>query len=114
LLIPGIRFDDLVTTLEYYTRPQKQSGAMEPNMKLLIEELMKEVCGEIQSLQKEMKDGFSKIARTWGCRQQPDLATVAEQHKERVVVLESVATEFDKTLLAWKLEVKSSLSSVRL
>jgi hypothetical protein len=53
-----------VTTLEYYTRPQKQSGAMEPNMKLLIEELMKEVCGEIQSLQKEMKDGFSKIART--------------------------------------------------
>jgi hypothetical protein len=35
---------------------------MEPNMKLLIEELMKEVCGEIQSLQKEMKDGFSKIA----------------------------------------------------
>jgi hypothetical protein len=33
--------------LEYYTRRQKQSRAMEPNTKLLIEELMKEVCGEI-------------------------------------------------------------------
>jgi hypothetical protein len=35
---------------------------MEPNMKLLIEELMKEICSEIQLLRKEMKDGFAEIA----------------------------------------------------
>jgi hypothetical protein len=48
--------------LEYYTRRQKQFGAMEPNMKMLIKELMKEVHDEIQSLRKEMKDGFTEIA----------------------------------------------------
>jgi hypothetical protein len=32
---------------------------MEPNAKLFIEELMKEVCGDIQLLQQELKDNFT-------------------------------------------------------
>jgi hypothetical protein len=89
---------------------------MEPNMKMLIEELMKEVHDEIQSLRKEMKDGFTKIAvhEVTVNTRISKLATVVEQREERVAVLESVVTEFDKTLMTWKLEVESSLSSVRL
>jgi hypothetical protein len=89
---------------------------MEPNMKMLIEELMKEVHDEIQSLRKEMKDGFTKIAvhEVTVNTRISKLATVVEQREERVAVLESVVTEFDKTLMTWKPEVESSLSSVRL
>jgi hypothetical protein len=32
---------------------------MEPNTKLLIEELMKEVRRELQSMRREMRDGFT-------------------------------------------------------
>jgi hypothetical protein len=42
---------------EYFTRWQKQLGVMGPNTKLFIEELMKEVRGELKSMQKEMRDG---------------------------------------------------------
>jgi hypothetical protein len=89
---------------------------MEPNTKLLIEELMKEVHGEIQSLRKEMKDGFTEItAHEVAVNTRiSELATAAEQREERVALLESTATEIDKMLTTWKPEVESSLSSIRL
>jgi hypothetical protein len=37
---------------------------MEPNTKLFIEELMKEVRGELKSMQKEMSD---RMRSTWCC-----------------------------------------------
>jgi hypothetical protein len=89
---------------------------MEPNMKMLIEELMIEVHGEIQSLRNEMKDGFAEITvrEVTVNTRISELATAAERREDHVIVLESTATDFDKTLMAWKLEVESSLSSVRL
>jgi hypothetical protein len=63
-----------------------------------------------------MKDGFSEIAAHEVAvnTRIPNLTTVAKRCEERAAMLESSATEFDKTLSAWKLEVESSLSSVRL
>jgi hypothetical protein len=89
---------------------------MEPNTKLLIKELMKKVRGEIQSLQKEMKDGFTEItAHEVAVNTRiSELATAVEQREERVALLESTATEIDKMLTVWKPEVESSLSSIRL
>jgi hypothetical protein len=59
-LTPGIRDFDPATTLEhdYYTRRQKFFGAMEPNMKMLIEEIMKQVCDEIKQSRKEFIVNF--------------------------------------------------------
>jgi hypothetical protein len=116
LLTPGIRFDNPVTTLEYYTCWQKLFGVMEPNMELLIEELMKEICGEIQSLHKEMKDGFTKITTNEIATHSriSEIATTAEQREEHVATLEATTAEKDKSFTAWRQEAKSSLSSVRL
>jgi hypothetical protein len=47
----GIRADIRATDLEdhdHYTRRQKRLGAMDPNMKLLIENLLKQVRDEIK------------------------------------------------------------------
>jgi hypothetical protein len=49
---------DPTTALEHYTHHQKLHGVMEPNTKLFIEELMKEIYNEIHSLRVEMKDNF--------------------------------------------------------
>jgi hypothetical protein len=43
---------------QYYTHQQKLRSAMEPNMKMFIEDLMKEVHNDIRSLRKEMKYSF--------------------------------------------------------
>jgi hypothetical protein len=43
---------------EHYTRLQKKFGAMEPNVKLLMEEMLKQVREEIQVMRVEMKEGF--------------------------------------------------------
>jgi hypothetical protein len=63
-----------------------------------------------------MKDGFSEIAAHEVAvnTRISNLTTVAKRCEERAAMLESSVTEFDKALSAWKLEVESSLSSVRL
>jgi hypothetical protein len=66
--------------------------------------------------QKEMKDGFLKFAAHDVAINSriSDIVTAVERREERIVILESTMTELDKIFTAWKPEVESSLSSVRL
>jgi hypothetical protein len=74
---------------------------------------MKEVRGELQSMRKEMKDGFTAQESTFNtCI--AELSTVAQQHEERVVQLEDVVANFDKSFTTWKPEEDASLSIVQL
>jgi hypothetical protein len=57
----GTRFSDSASGLEdhdYYTRRQKRFGAMEPNLKLLLEDLMKQVRSEIKMSHEEIMTHF--------------------------------------------------------
>jgi hypothetical protein len=83
------------TDLEYYTRHQKFHGAMELNTKLFIEELMWEDRNEIHSLRTEMRDSFTTQEVSIN-NHVSELTTVAQQRKERVVVLETVTADANK------------------
>jgi hypothetical protein len=86
---------------------------MEPNVKLSIEELMREVHSEIHSLRTEMQDSFAtQEASINNCV--TELTMVAQQREEHVAVLESVAENADKVLSTWKPEVEASLSAIKL
>jgi hypothetical protein len=78
---------------------------MEPNTKLLIDELAK--------IREEIKEGFTShefaIANCF------TEFSVAEQLRDaRISNIESAAAEFDKTFGQWKPEVDVSLSTVKL
>jgi hypothetical protein len=105
--------DSIATNLEYYTRRQKLQGAMEPNTKIFIEQLMKEVHNEIHSLQKDMKDSFATQDASINS-QLTEITTSTQQREECVAMLESTATDADKVLTVWKPAVESSLSSIKL
>jgi hypothetical protein len=81
---------------------------MEPNTKLMFEELMK----EIQSMYSEMREGFTAHDTTFVVRN-AELTRSEMQHEAGVTGLESEAAEFDKSFSVWKLEVDSLLSSVK-
>jgi hypothetical protein len=89
---------------------------MEPNTKLFIEELMKEISGEIQSLRRDMKDGFVEIASneviTNTCIM--EITAAMERREECITALGATSVKRDMSLSAWKPEVESSLSSVQL
>jgi hypothetical protein len=85
-----------------------QIGVMEPNTKLMFEELMK----KIQSMRSEMREGFVVHDATFAACD-AELAHSEQQREVRVAGLESTAAEFDKSFNAWKPEVDSSLSSVK-
>jgi hypothetical protein len=86
---------------------------MEPNTKIIIEELMKEVCSEIHSLWKDMKDSFATQDASINSRF-AEITTSAQQREEHVAVLESVTADSDKVLNTWKLAVESFLTSIKL
>jgi hypothetical protein len=106
-------FNNSTTDLEYYTCHQKLHGAMEPNTKMFIEELMKEVRNEIHSLRLEIKDNFIGQEVSLNVRIS-ELATVAQHRDERVAVLESATVDSDKAFTTWKPKVDSSLTSIKL
>jgi hypothetical protein len=81
---------------------------MEPNTKLMFEELMK----KIRSMRSEMREGFVAQDATFATCD-AELAHSEQQREVHVTGLESTATEFDKSFSAWKPEVDSSLSSVK-
>jgi hypothetical protein len=86
---------------------------MEPNMKMFIKELMREVRNNIQSLRKELKDNFITQEASISTRI-TELTTATQQHEERVAGLESAAADADKVFATCKLEVDSSLSTIKL
>jgi hypothetical protein len=100
------RDTDHVTALdhEYYTCRQKKFGIMEPNMKLLIEDLMKRV-------QEEIKEGFinhTVAINKWFTEFQEE----EQKRDECVAALETAAAAFHNTSSTWKPEVESSINSV--
>jgi hypothetical protein len=101
----GSSYYSVLEVHHHYTRRQRRLGVMEPNTKLMFEELMK----KIQSMRSEMWEGF--VAQDATC--DAELAHSEQQREVRVTGLESTATEFDKSFSAWKPEVDSSLSSVK-
>jgi hypothetical protein len=108
LVTLGIRDFDPATILEdhpHYTRRQKKFGAMEPNTKLLIDELVK--------IREEIKESFTshEIAITNHFAK----FSVAEQlHDAHIFNFESTVPEFNKTFVQWKPEVDASLSTINL
>jgi hypothetical protein len=68
---------------------------MELNTKLFIEELMWEDRNEIHSLRTEMRDSFTTQEVSIN-NHVSELTTVAQQRKERVVVLETVTADANK------------------
>jgi hypothetical protein len=61
VLTLGIRFNDPATVLEehdYYTRRWKKFGAVEPNLKMLLEDVLKRVHDDIQHSHDEILARF--------------------------------------------------------
>jgi hypothetical protein len=79
--------------------------AMESNIKLMFEELMR----EIQSMCTKMKEGFVVHEAMFTARD-AEPALTEQQCKKRIAILESMAVEFS----AWRSEVESLISSVEL
>jgi hypothetical protein len=91
--------------LLYYTR-QKNVGAMKPNVKLMFDELSKQIRVEI-------KDGFTmhEVAFT----KRFDEVVAAEQiHDARITNLKDMAAALDKSFVEWRSEVDSSITFVKL
>jgi hypothetical protein len=82
---------------------------MEPNVKLLIEEMLKQVREEIQVMRVEMKEGFV-VHESFVNNRIAEFAVAEEQHEERVAVLETMTTD----LSTWKPEIESSITLVKL
>jgi hypothetical protein len=88
-------------------------GVMELKMKMFIEELMKVVRGELQSMRKDLRDDFTAQESVFNtCI--TELSTEAQQREEYMVRLEDAAENFDMSFTTWKLEVEASLSTVKL
>jgi hypothetical protein len=83
---------------------------MEPNTKLLMEELIKQVHREIKE---GFKEGFP--VQTGIINKRFSALAVEDQKRDECVsTLESTTTSFDKAFSEWKLEVKDSISAVKL
>jgi hypothetical protein len=79
---------------------------MDPNLKLMFEEFVKQVCDQI-------RDGFATHESIINNRLF-EFALMDQRREEHVASLESVAVAFDKSFREWKPEVDSSMSAVRL
>jgi uncharacterized protein YukE len=82
-------------------RFQKQLGAMNPNTKLLLEEMRKEFADQ----KLEMKKAFAEQDAKWESR----LSAVESKQDERVDALEHAAKEFE----SWKPTIESSVQVVK-
>jgi hypothetical protein len=77
---------------------------MEPNVKLLMEEMLKQVREEIQVMRAEMKEGFA-IHESFINNRVAEFTVAEKQREERVAVLETAAAD----LSTWKPEIESSI-----
>jgi hypothetical protein len=100
---------DHATDLEehkHYTCQQKSCGAMEPNTKMLNEELMKQIHEEIKYGLAAHTDLVNKHFT--------ELEIVEQMRDDHVATLESIASAPNKLLSDWKSNVESSISTVKL
>jgi hypothetical protein len=115
-LTPGIRFSDPATGLEnhdYHTRCQKRFGVMEPNLKMLLEDLMKQVRDEIKQSHEEIMARFDSHTSTVD-RRISDFTVEERKCEEHISALEASATTFSTTFNEWKPQVEGSIHSIKL
>jgi hypothetical protein len=94
---------------EHFTPCHKQHGAMEPNTKLLFEDLMK----QMMSMREEMKAGFTAQEATV-TKRFTEMEQVVQQCDEHVAALEASMAALDQSFAVSKPEVESSFSLVKL
>jgi hypothetical protein len=86
---------------------------MEPNMKLLIEDLMKQVCEEIKQSREEIFINF--VTRSEAINKHvSEMAAMDQGRDEWVTGLETTVAAFDKSFAAWKSEVDESLTPIKI
>jgi hypothetical protein len=90
----------------HFTHCQKKFSAMEPNMKLMLEEFMKQ-------MREDLRAGFAAQEATIASRF-TEFTLAGQQCKEHVAALESAIACLDKSLNDWKPEVDSSIATVKL
>jgi hypothetical protein len=91
--------------IHYTCRQRHKFGAMDPNIKLVIEEIAK--------IRVEIKEGFDAQEASFTKRLDEAL-TAYQLHDTRVANLEDTVVTFDKSFSEWRLEVDSSISVVKL
>jgi hypothetical protein len=93
----------------HYTRHQKHEfGTMDPNVKLFLEEMSKQLRTEIAGVKLEIANIKGGLT-TYGKRRN-DIAVAQQERDVQVASLQEVAESFT----TWKPEVESSLTSVKL
>jgi hypothetical protein len=86
---------------------------MESNLKILLEDLMKQMRDEIKQSCAEIMTGF--VAHVGSVDKRfSDLAADEVQRDTRVAAVETVAASIDSSFTVWKPQVEESLHSVRL
>ena len=83
---------------------------MDPNLKSMFEEMMRLMRTEVS---KEIAKGFADHDSILNQRF-IDLSMAEENCNVRIQALEEAATEFDRSFTAWKPEIESSVSDIRL
>jgi hypothetical protein len=83
---------------------------MDPNIKLLVEELVKQMWDQVRE---EICEGFSMHNATINMHFS-EFESAEHQREQRVAALESVASSFNKCLSTWKPKVDASLTFVKL
>jgi hypothetical protein len=104
-----VRLD--LDTHDHYTHRQKRFGDMEPNMKILIENLMKQVRDEIKQSWDDITAGFAAHVNTVDKRF-TELSTDMKKRDDHISVLETVAASLDISIAEWKPQVEESFHSV--
>ncbi|XP_008665848.3 uncharacterized protein [Zea mays] len=95
---------------QYYTRRQKNLGAMDPNFKPIFEEAMKMMRVEItKEISKCFADHDAVVNQRFA-----DFAAAAEHNNARVTSLEEAASKFDHTFSNWQPEIEASVADIRL
>jgi hypothetical protein len=79
---------------------------MDPNIKLMFDELSKQIRAEI-------KDGFT-VHEAAFTKRFDEVAAAQQICDVRITNLEEMATTLDKSFTEWRLEVDSSITSVKL
>jgi hypothetical protein len=79
---------------------------MDPNVKLLVEEMAKQLCAEI-------KEGFA-VHKAAFAKHLDEVAATEHIRDTRLTHLEEAATSSDKALTEWRPEVDASIASVKL
>jgi hypothetical protein len=104
---------DALDDHEHYTRRQKKFGAMEPNLKILLEDLMQQVRDDIKKSQEELLNCFGSYTNIIDTRIS-EFAMMEQMRGDRVAALELATATFNSSFDEWKPQVNDLIHSVKL